>query len=207
MPKLSELLDQANTFVAATHEAAVRHEDAAMRMRNELAELRAAHKAALEMNKRRCDSVKARWALRGALREEKKAIGVELGRLGSVKKTFRYVDLEPKKRVLLERLRIAATPISEIVGSVSGIYFLFQGTELMYVGRAVNVARRVLEHSTDKGKVFDRASFIPTPSASLAISERRFLDVYRPPLNNDPATSAMKRRLPQETNAPQWRAS
>lgn len=61
------------------------------------------------------------------------------------------------------------------------IYFLWLGKEIVYIGRAVNVLRRVAEHSKDKD--FDHYSYIRCGLDELDELERRAIIWFCPRLN------------------------
>jgi predicted GIY-YIG superfamily endonuclease len=51
---------------------------------------------------------------------------------------------------------------SLLMGACSGVYFLFQNDELVYIGEGWNCLLRVAEHTRkDSTKVFNRWNFVP----------------------------------------------
>lgn len=62
-----------------------------------------------------------------------------------------------------------------------GVYFLFQQGRLVYVGQAINMARRIGQHTHDKA--FDSYSYIECPQAELNAVEQTYIQRFRPPLN------------------------
>jgi excinuclease UvrABC nuclease subunit len=73
----------------------------------------------------------------------------------------------------------------ETVGHQSGVYFLFHGDELVYIGEGWNCFLRVAEHTRkDSDRVFTRWNFIPIESKD----ERKALELalrrqYKPKFN------------------------
>ena len=76
-----------------------------------------------------------------------------------------------------------------------GVYALFHGNELVYVGQAVNVAARIGQHFDSKQ--FTAASYVSVPRDQLNLVERLLLDVFLPRLNRDGTTTARRRELGQ----------
>jgi hypothetical protein len=66
------------------------------------------------------------------------------------------------------------------VPEVSGIYFLVQDGEVIYVGQSCNVASRMLGH---KNKNFDRAFVLPCAPSNLNKTEAAFIGFFKPKLN------------------------
>ena len=91
----------------------------------------------------------------GGLREEIAALEAKLSALER-QETMSVVSSALTGKVLLRANEIAqaALPLEK----VSGVYFLVDGDEVVYVGQAVNVYSRVGQH-TDKR--FDRYAFVP----------------------------------------------
>ncbi len=53
----------------------------------------------------------------------------------------------------------------ETVGHESGVYFLFQGEDLVYIGEGWNCFLRVAEHTRkDSDRVFTHWNFVPVES-------------------------------------------
>jgi hypothetical protein len=65
---------------------------------------------------------------------------------------------------------------------VSGVYFLLDGDEVVYVGQAVNVYSRICQHA---GKKFDRYAYVPCPVEILDRLESLYIHCLRPRLNGD----------------------
>lgn len=75
--------------------------------------------------------------------------------------------------------RLCECPAVEIPPCV---YFLIEGTSVMYVGQTRNLAARLLQH-THTGKRWERVLFVPVPVADLLQVEARWIAALQPPLN------------------------
>lgn len=67
-------------------------------------------------------------------------------------------------------------------GRACGVYFLVQGTEVVYVGQSVNIYSRISQH-TDKR--FDKYAFVPCEAALLDKLESLYIHTLRPKLNGN----------------------
>lgn len=67
----------------------------------------------------------------------------------------------------------------------SGIYFLFDGNELVYVGRAINVYHRVHTHVTEGRKSFDQWAYVDCPVDKLDDLEAAYISEFRPKYNSE----------------------
>ncbi len=94
---------------------------------------------------------------------------------------------------LVDPATLPAIPRPDIAGEVCGVYFLFQGPELVYLGQSVNVHARVHGHAVTKAGAFDAWAWTPCPKEALSATERAYLDKYLPRLNTDIITR--KKRL------------
>lgn len=67
----------------------------------------------------------------------------------------------------------------------SGIYFLCEGAEVVYVGQAVSVITRLGSHVYEGVKVFDpeRVYFLPCPREDLSRVERHWIQLLKPKYN------------------------
>lgn len=65
---------------------------------------------------------------------------------------------------------------------LSGVYFLLDGDEVVYVGQAVHVFSRIAQH-TDKR--FDRYAFVPCEVVLLDRLESLYIHCLRPRLNGN----------------------
>ena len=82
----------------------------------------------------------------------------------------------------INALRFSA---AETVGHVSGVYFLFHGEELVYIGEGWNCFLRVAEHTRkDSDRVFTHWNFIPVESREERKAlERALRRQYKPKFN------------------------
>lgn len=65
----------------------------------------------------------------------------------------------------------------------SGVYFLFQGQEIVYVGQSADVLRRIGEHISDRLKVFDGVAFIPCQALNRVWMEEQYIKRLKPRYN------------------------
>jgi hypothetical protein len=63
------------------------------------------------------------------------------------------------------------------------IYFLCLDGEVVYVGRTINLAKRISTHGEDKGKLFDRVFYLPTAENDLEWVEVKFISLLKPQYN------------------------
>ena len=72
-------------------------------------------------------------------------------------------------------------PISAIC-NIPGIYFLYLGDKLQYIGQSVNIIQRVSTHIRDQQKEFDRAYFMICDEENLDHLEGTLVRKLKPPL-------------------------
>lgn len=85
--------------------------------------------------------------------------------------------LSPKTLLRKEEIIQQAQPYE-----FSGIYFLIQDNEIVYVGQSVNVLRRIGTHADKK---FDAFAFVPCDKKALDKLETLYIHLLRPPLNGE----------------------
>jgi len=70
-------------------------------------------------------------------------------------------------------------------GNCSGVYFLFQGDQLVYIGEGWNCFLRVAEHTRkDSDRVFTHWSFLPVEDKGQRRDlERKLRAKYKPRFN------------------------
>lgn len=78
----------------------------------------------------------------------------------------------------------------------SGVYFLVQDDEVVYVGQSVHVYSRIAQHSDKK---FNRYAFVPCDVALLDKLEALYIHVLKPRLNGN--YSATEKSAPIRYNA------
>lgn len=73
----------------------------------------------------------------------------------------------------------------ELQGNCSGVYLLFDGEELVYVGRGWNCLLRVAEHTRkDSNKSFTSWNYIPVENEQeYRALERTLIHKYKPRFN------------------------
>lgn len=64
-----------------------------------------------------------------------------------------------------------------------GVYFLFDGDRIVYVGMAANVRRRLGEHVREQTAPVVRAAVVECPRCWLPHVETYYITLYQPPLN------------------------
>lgn len=72
------------------------------------------------------------------------------------------------------------------IEKVSGVYFLFDGDELVYVGESGDIYGRVQSHravAQTGGKKFDHAAFMEYPAEQRKKVEASYIRKYRPKYN------------------------
>lgn len=70
----------------------------------------------------------------------------------------------------------------EPVSGRSGVYMLFKGNALIYIGQSINVDVRISQHRSD-GKDFDGMQYVPCSKERLRALEARYIRAYNPALN------------------------
>lgn len=82
-----------------------------------------------------------------------------------------------------------------------GIYFLVQGTEVLYVGQSQSILLRIGGHVAYCPRKFNRVLFIPVTADALDAEERKWIEHFDPPLNktgtrsNGPESETRVRRV------------
>jgi hypothetical protein len=63
-----------------------------------------------------------------------------------------------------------------------GIYFLFDGKEIVYIGKTTNLFGRIGSHTTGE-YVFDSIRFLPVKEKDLDVMEREYIARFKPKYN------------------------
>lgn len=105
--------------------------------------------------------------------------------------TMSLVSAAVTNKVLLREDDIAKSAIPW--NKASGVYFLLDGDDVVYVGQAVNVYSRIGQH-TDK--IFDRYAFVPCAVDALNIIESLYIHCLRPRLNGNQINNAKCAPIP-----------
>lgn len=66
----------------------------------------------------------------------------------------------------------------------SGVYFLWRGPRLVYVGSTLYVGARCQTHRRENLKDFTHATFVPLHQKFIRWLERQYIRKYRPQLNS-----------------------
>lgn len=120
----------------------------------------------------------------GGLRETIDALERRLDELERME-TMTAVSAAVTGKALLRADEIAAAALPW--AKASGVYFLLDGDEVVYVGQAVNVYSRIGQH-TDKR--FDRYAFVPCAVDALDMLESLYIHCLRPRLNGNQRNDA-----------------
>lgn len=122
-------------------------------------------------------------AQRWALAEEQeifKALGVQakLHRPALLPTHEELARLDDARGLLLDRAGVASLPR---LAPGCGVYFLFSGDEIVYVGQSVNVFARVAGHFVYKS--FDSFAFVPCRHDQRLALESHYIKLFSPALN------------------------
>jgi hypothetical protein len=156
--------------------------DTLNQMRNKTPEERRAIAAKSHATRRarREAEAAARWEARiyaSGLREEIAALERRLAELKRME-TMQVASAALTGNSLLRADEIAAA--AHPWEKASGVYFLLDGNEVVYVGQAVNVYSRIGQHID---KRFYRYAFVPCPVDALDILESLYIHLLRPRFN------------------------
>lgn len=66
----------------------------------------------------------------------------------------------------------------------SGVYFLYNKDELVYIGKAANITRRIIEHIDEGVKKFDKVRYSKVPVDSLNFVESTLINELKPKYNS-----------------------
>lgn len=110
------------------------------------------------------------------------------------------MDLKQGKRVSAKEAAAIPDALAELDGVIDvsafflppGIYFLYLGDRLQYIGQSVEPSARIIQHKR-KGKKFDRVMFLPTPRHDLLRVESELIKKHRPPLNGLPSSNVAEK--------------
>lgn len=113
----------------------------------------------------------------GGLREKIVALELKLAAMERMD-VMSAVSAAVTGKVMLRAEEIAEASLPW--ANASGVYFLLDGDEVVYVGQSVNVYSRIGQHT---GKRFDRYAFVPCPIDALDRLESLYIHCLRPRLN------------------------
>ena len=95
------------------------------------------------------------------------------------------------------------------VNKLSGVYFLINDNEVVYVGQSKNVIVRVAGHADDKFKVFNKVCVLSCGPANLDVLESAFIHKFRPRYNRQHSSGKMVATISEEKLSkclPDWAA-
>jgi hypothetical protein len=126
----------------------------------------------------------------GGLREKIATLERRLSELERME-TMDAVSATVTGKFLLRSDEISAAALPWV--KASGVYFLLDGDEVVYVGQAVNVYARIGQHV---GKRFDRYAFVPCSVDALDRLESLYIHCLRPRLNGVQTNGAICAPIP-----------
>lgn len=96
------------------------------------------------------------------------------------------VEVDLFDRYILDTSEIARCRVAPVAHA--GVYFLFDGDVIVYVGRSSNVVQRVNSHKNHVSqglKIFDTYAFIPIADEALREAvERHYIEALEPKYNH-----------------------
>jgi len=90
------------------------------------------------------------------------------------------VSCELTNKALLTREQIVETSLPW--ARSTGVYFLIDADEIVYIGQSVNVYARIAQHSD---KTFDRYAYIPCEADVMDRLESLYIHCFRPRMNGN----------------------
>jgi excinuclease UvrABC nuclease subunit len=111
------------------------------------------------------------------------------------KNKFNYVTDDVIQKVSEITNFVAAFDFKERKGLtplVTGVYLLFQGDTIVYIGKAIDIMNRIRTHKVERVKIFDSFSFIEIPKEEIHIWERVLINKFNPIYNNDSVTVSLR---------------
>jgi hypothetical protein len=100
---------------------------------------------------------------------------------------------EAGKRTMLARAnnKFRVLPLDQLRGlpratsdnGEGGVYFLWFGPELIYIGKGVRVGDRIHRHRKDGVRPFTHATYLPGPDQLIRDFESDYVQRYHPPFN------------------------
>ncbi len=89
---------------------------------------------------------------------------------------------------ILEKHDISADDVlakkNPALPKITGIYFLINGKEIVYVGQSLDIHSRITQHNKDILKTFDSFSILECPAEYLSILEAHYIFKFHPFLNS-----------------------
>jgi len=84
---------------------------------------------------------------------------------------------------LKEVLWTHSQSVHSLTPKIPGVYFLFYGQEIVYVGQSTHVPERVATHVCERKMKFDRVTYLALPTSELFSEEARYISMFRPKYN------------------------
>lgn len=95
-----------------------------------------------------------------------------------------------------------ADGLSQLPAStIAGVYFLWHGDLIVYVGQSHHITKRIFEHIKDRTKRFDGMSYIEIRKGRLRL-ERYFIEKLLPKYNRCGIASSMRKLRQHGYDAP-----
>jgi hypothetical protein len=189
--KMQALLEQIDAQELRLDSRIRKHFSLYQELETQSRQLRKRAQELLEADALRRQSVQERWMLRGQIRKAREIMHSikpvpAPARIGGIRS-----NVSRAKELLSHEMYACASPISSAaIGP--GIYALFDGDALVYIGQSTNVYWRVGQHMAEKQ--FTSACYVSVPKERLDEVERLLLDVYLPVLNQDSKTRSLRRQ-------------
>lgn len=107
------------------------------------------------------------------------------------------------KRIAMDRELLSLEALAALPSTPGcGLYFLWAGNEIQYIGRSVDIKRRVSTHRFMKRVQFDRHTVLELPPQNLAIAEFAYVSKFKPPMNLvAPGFAPIRDKLPVRERA------
>lgn len=84
---------------------------------------------------------------------------------------------------LKEVLWTHSQSVHSLTTKIPGVYFLFYGQEIVYVGQSTHVPGRINTHVLERKMKFDRVTYLSLPTSELLSEEARYISMLRPKYN------------------------
>lgn len=114
---------------------------------------------------------------RRALELAKNTLPVEIQNIPEIK------DAERISKEIHDSVKNKAIDFSSIKDKGCGVYFLLNDDDIVYIGQSVDCFNRVLTHSRDVRKEFNRTCYIPVCRDELNDIEETLISIFKPKHN------------------------
>jgi hypothetical protein len=99
----------------------------------------------------------------------------------AVMRTAKPRQFDEQGAALLSDAQVAKRAASVV--RTRAVYFLLQGSAVVYVGQTNNIHKRIGEHLTDSSKTFDAYHFIKVAESEAQMVEAAYIRKLRPKFN------------------------